>query len=70
MAGDSERKNRAMPPFHFSDIFSAGTLLIVFGIYRKVSIITYQHGLMWTDFAERKGLISKKAYGASAGSDL
>lgn len=53
---------------HLSDFFSAGTLALVFGIYRKVSIMTYQHSLMWNDFEARKG-ISPKAFGASSGSD-
>ena len=42
--------------FHFSDVFTAANLLVLLGIYRKMSIIVYQHKLMWTDFAERKGL--------------
>ncbi|HET9285416.1 MAG TPA: hypothetical protein VFR24_25985 [Candidatus Angelobacter sp.] len=48
---------------HFSDIFTAANLLVLLGIYRKMSIIVYQHKLMWTDFAERKGL---RANGKSA----
>ena len=42
--------------FHFSDFVTAANLLVLLGIYRKMSIIVYQHKLMWTDFAERKGL--------------
>ena len=42
--------------FHFSDIFTAANLLVLLGIYRKMSIIVYQHKLMWTDFADRKGI--------------
>ena len=33
-------------------------------MYRKLTIVTYQHGLMWEDYAERKGLPSKKVSGA------
>jgi hypothetical protein len=36
-------------------------LLVLLGIYRKMSIIVYQHKLMWTDFAERKGISAKPA---------
>ncbi|HMC32713.1 MAG TPA: hypothetical protein VKL99_17880 [Candidatus Angelobacter sp.] len=41
---------------HFSDIFTAANLFVLLGIYRKMSIIVYQHKLMWTDFADRKGI--------------
>lgn len=41
---------------HFSDIFTAANLLVLLGIYRRLSIIVYQHKLMWTDFADRKGI--------------
>lgn len=41
---------------HFSDVFTAANLLVLLGIYRKLSIIVYQHKLMWTDFADRKGI--------------
>ena len=43
-------------PFHFSDFATAANLLVLLGIYRKMSIIVYQHKLMWSDFAERKGI--------------
>jgi hypothetical protein len=39
---------------HFSDIFTAANLLVLLGIYRRMSIMVYQHKLMWTDFADRK----------------
>ena len=39
---------------HFTDFVTAANLLVLLGIYRKMSIIVYQHKLMWTDFAERK----------------
>ena len=45
-----------MPHFTYSDLFNAGTLIVVLGLYRKMSIIVYQHSLMWKDFAVRKGL--------------
>ena len=41
---------------HFADIFTAANLFVLLGIYRKMSIIVYQHKLMWTDFAHRKGI--------------
>jgi hypothetical protein len=42
---------------HFSDIFTAANLLVLLGIYRRMSIMVYQHKLMWTDFADRKGIV-------------
>jgi hypothetical protein len=42
--------------FHIGDLFSIGNLLLLLGIWRKLSIRDYQHGLMWSDFAERKGI--------------
>ena len=41
---------------HFIDFVTAANLLVLLGIYRKLSIIVYQHKLMWTDFADRKGI--------------
>ena len=41
---------------HFTDFVTAANLLVLLGIYRKMSIIVYQHKLMWTDFADRKGI--------------
>jgi hypothetical protein len=46
-------------PFHFSDIFTAANLLVLLGIYRRMSIIVFQHKLMWIDFAERKGISAR-----------
>ena len=54
---------------HFADIFTAANLLVLLGIYRKMSIIVYQHKLMWSDFAERKG-ISANGKHAAAGDPL
>jgi hypothetical protein len=45
-----------MPQFHIADIFTAGNLIMLLLIWRKLSIRDYQHSLMWTDFARRKGL--------------
>jgi hypothetical protein len=42
--------------FHFTDFVTAANLFVLLGIYRKMSIMVYQHKLMWTDFAERKGI--------------
>jgi len=50
-----------------SDIFTGSNLILGLIIYRKASIIAYQHKLMWIAFAEKRG-ISPKANGASAGS--
>ena len=49
---------------HFSDFVTAANLLVL-GIYRKLSIIVYQHKLMWTDFAERKGISANGKHAAS-----
>jgi hypothetical protein len=46
---------------HLADIATIANFLVLLGIYGKVRIITYQHKLMWADFAKRKGI--------SAGSD-
>jgi hypothetical protein len=42
--------------FHFGDFITAANLFVLLGIYRKMSIVVYQHKLMWADFAERKGI--------------
>ena len=52
-------------PFHFSDFATAANLLVLLGIYRKMSIIVYQHKLMWSDFAERKGLSANGKHAAN-----
>jgi hypothetical protein len=52
-------------PFHFSDFATAANLLVLLGIYRKMSIIVYQHKLMWNDFAERKGISANGKHAAS-----
>ncbi|HWX56664.1 MAG TPA: hypothetical protein VN176_18930 [Verrucomicrobiae bacterium] len=43
-------------PFHWTDIVTAANLLVLLGIYRKISIVVYQHKLMWEDFAKRKDI--------------
>ena len=50
---------------HFTDFVTAANLLVLLGIYRKMSIIVYQHKLMWTDFAERKGISPNGKHAAS-----
>lgn len=40
-------------------------VILGLAMYRKLTIITYQHGLMWEDYAERKGIPSKKDSGAN-----
>jgi hypothetical protein len=57
-----------MPPFHWTDIVSIGNLLVLLGIYHKISVMLYQHKLMWKDFAHRKG-ISADTNGKSSGAD-
>lgn len=53
---------------HLADIATVANFLVLLGIYGKVRIITYQHKLMWTDFARRKGLDpSSPESGKSAG---
>jgi len=50
---------------HFTDFVTAANLLVLLGIYRKLSIIVYQHKLMWTDFADRKGISANGKHAAS-----
>lgn len=45
-----------MPPFHWTDFIALGNLLVLLGIYHKISVMLYQHKLMWKDFAQRKGI--------------
>jgi hypothetical protein len=45
-----------MDHLQWHDLFSGATFLVALGIYRKMSIMVYQHKLMWEDFAERKGI--------------
>jgi hypothetical protein len=52
--------------FHFSDFVTAANLLVLLGIYRKLSIIVYQHKLMWTDFADRKGISANGKHAAAS----
>lgn len=50
---------------HFTDFVTAANLLVLLGIYRKMSIVVYQHKLMWTDFADRKGISANGKHVAS-----
>jgi hypothetical protein len=50
---------------HFADFVTAANLFVLLGIYRKLSIIVYQHKLMWTDFADRKGISANGKHAAS-----
>jgi hypothetical protein len=50
---------------HFIDFVTAANLLVLMGIYRKLSIIVYQHKLMWADFAGRKGISANGKHAAS-----
>ena len=55
--------------FHLGDIFTAGNLVILLAIWRKLSIRDYQHMLMWVDFAAKKGISANgaaKARGAGS----
>jgi hypothetical protein len=58
-------KERGAMQIHFTDFVTAANLLVLLGIYRKMSIIVYQHKLMWTDFAERKGISANGKHAAS-----
>jgi hypothetical protein len=40
----------------FADCIGVGNLLVLLGIYYKISIMLYQHKLMWKDFARRKDI--------------
>ena len=53
---------------HWADIFTGANLLLGLAIYRKATLIVYQHKLLWEDFCKRTG-ISPKANGASVGSE-
>lgn len=54
--------------FHISDLVTFANFIVLCGILRKLSIFTYQHRLMWEDFAKRKGL-TLDAKGRGAGAD-
>jgi hypothetical protein len=58
-------QERGPMQIHFADFVTAANLLVLLGIYRKMSIIVYQHKLMWTDFAERKGISANGKHAAS-----
>jgi hypothetical protein len=47
---------------------SAVNLIVLLGVYRKMSIIVYQHGLMWAEFANKKGL-DPNGKASAAGAD-
>jgi hypothetical protein len=53
---------------HLADCISIGNLVVLLGIYYKMSVMLYQHKLMWKDFAQRKG-ISAETNGRSANGD-
>jgi hypothetical protein len=57
---------RSPMQFHFGDLITAANLFVLLGIYRKMSIVVYQHKLMWADFAERKGISPNGKHAASA----
>jgi hypothetical protein len=50
--------------FHFSDVITAANLLVLLGIYRKLSVIVYQHKLLWLDFADRKNISTNGRHAA------
>jgi len=58
-------QERKLMQIHFTDFVTAANLLVLLGIYRKLSIIVYQHKLMWTDFADRKGISANGKHAAS-----
>lgn len=55
---------------HLADVATIANFLVLLGIYGKVRIITYQHKLMWADFAKRKDISAngtETGKGAAAG---
>jgi hypothetical protein len=52
----------------FADCIGIGNLLVLLGIYYKMSVMLYQHKLMWKDFARRKD-ISPETNGKGAHAD-
>ena len=54
LLSESFLSEREPMQIHFTDFVTAANLLVLLGIYRKMSIIVYQHKLMWTDFADAK----------------
>jgi len=42
--------------FHIGDVLTGANLVILLGLWRKISIRDYQHGLLWRDFEKRKQL--------------
>ncbi len=51
-----------------ADFISIGNLMVLLGIYYKMSVMLYQHKLMWKDFAQRKN-ISAETNGKTSCSD-
>lgn len=41
---------------HLADVATVANFLVLLGIYGKIRIIAYQHKLMWSDFARKKGI--------------
>ena len=50
-----------------ADCISIGNLVVLLGIYYKMSVMLYQHKLMWKDFAHRKGIYAETNGQASHG---
>lgn len=42
-----------MNPFWHVDAGNIGVLLVLLAIYRKINIMSYQHGLLWKDYEKR-----------------
>jgi hypothetical protein len=55
---------------HFSDLATVANLFVLLGIYGKMRIITYQHKLMWADFAARKHISPNGAEASSKAAGL
>ena len=52
--------------------FQIGTIAILLGLWRKVSIRDYQVQMMWSDYKRRHGIANgdhKQSMSASAGAD-
>jgi hypothetical protein len=65
---DAMRRRETLMEIRLADCISIGNLVVLLGIYYKMSVMLYQHKLMWKDFAQRKG-ISTEINGRSAHGD-
>jgi hypothetical protein len=67
-----ETRNPGRATMNLTLVITSANLIALLLIYGKLTIMGYQHKLMWTDFSIRKdinGGSSPKKRGASVGSD-